>query len=220
MSLSRAIVIYLALTLPGGPALAEDQPTDSSKSGAGSGSIDVLATAQELAATTYAGFRYGPNPSRRQIDCTQFLQAVVERVIGRELTDQESQAVLISGLPMRKLDSVVAAEDERTRGVQYALTRVLPIGRAIPADSAKPGDLIQYWISSSSGHYKGHAAIIESVSREDDVPVARLYGSHKTLGRIGTAVDRSGNELRLKLKGKDRKVYLVRVEPALIPTIR
>ena len=202
--------------------MARDQSTDSSHSDANSETIEVLAVARELATTTYAGFTYGSNLSGRQIDCTQFMQAVIERVVGRNLTDDEAKAVLISGLPSgaRKLDSLVAAEDDRIKGVQHALTQVLPIGRSVSADSAKPGDLIQYWIRSSSGHYKGHVAIIEDVARKSGSPVARLYGSHKTLGRIGIAVDRYRDDLKLKLRGKDRKVYIVRIDAAMLLKVR
>jgi hypothetical protein len=216
-------VVLAGLLLPilSGPPVAQDQSVDSSHSRTNSETIDVLAVARELATTTYAGFTYGSNLSGRQIDCTQFMQAVIERVVGRNLTDDEAKAVLISGLPSgaRKLDSLVAAEDDRIKGVQYALTQVLPIGKAVSPDSARPGDLVQYWIKGSSGHYKGHTAIIEDVSRESGSPVARLFGSHKTLGRIGTAVDRHRNELRLRLKGTDRKVYIVRIEPELLAEI-
>ncbi len=223
MRITPLILVGVILALVRGQSLAQDQSIDSSHaSSATSKTIDVLATARELAATTYADFTYGSNPSRKQIDCTQFMQAVIERVIGRKLIEDEERAVLISGLPSgaRRLDSLIAANDDRTRGVQYALTKVLPIGRAVAADSARPGDMVQYWMRSSSGHYKGHVAIIERVASEEGTPVARLYGSHKTLGRIGLAVDRQGNELRLKLKGKDRKVYIVRIEPALVAGIR
>lgn len=201
--------ITFTLTVLVGAGAACGQGGDSSK-------VDILATAQQLAQTTYSGFRYGSNPSKMQVDCTQFMQAVIEKVIGRTLSDEESKAVLISGLPMRKLDSLIDAGDKRIKGVQYALTEVLPIGRVIEPDSAQPGDLVQYWIKASSGHYKGHTAIILDLSNDNGTPTARLYGSHKTLGKIGIAVDRGGNELRLKLKGKDRKVYIVRIEQSQI----
>lgn len=223
MRLCFIILAGLFLPILSRPSLAQERPADSSRSATPESTIaDILAVARELATTTYAGFTYGSNPSHQQIDCTQFLQAVIERVIGRRLTEEEARAVLISGLPSgaRKLDSLVAANADRTRGVQYALTEVLPIGRVVSADSARPGDMVQYWIRSSSGHYKGHVAIIESVKYEDGGPVARLYGSHKTLGRIGIAVDRQGNELGLRLQGKDRKVYIVRIEPAKLSKAR
>lgn len=221
MRFSFAVLAGLLLLLLSRPSIARDRSADSSHSDANSETIEVLAVARELATTTYAGFTYGSNLSRKQIDCTQFMQAVIERVVGRNLTDDEAKAVLISGLPSgaRKLDSLVAAEDDRIKGVQYALTQVLPIGRSVSADSAKPGDLIQYWIRGSSGHYKGHVAIIEDVARKSGSPVARLYGSHKTLGRIGIAVDQHRNDLKLKLKGKDRKVYIVRIYPAMLPKV-
>jgi hypothetical protein len=175
--------------------------------------IDVLATAHRLAETTYQGFTYGSSQARRQIDCTQFVQKVIEEVVGRTLAERESKAVLIAGLPSsaRILDSLVYHEDPRTCGVLFALTDVLPIGMQVSPDSAQPGDLIQYWIKSKSGHYKGHSAILESISREGDVPTVKLFGSHKTLGRLGIATDSHGNQLQIRLKGGDRKVYLVRI---------
>ena len=184
--------------------------------------VDVLATAKALAKTDFAGFRYGSNPDRKQVDCTQFMQALIEKVLGRNLNEVETQAVLISGLPSgaRRLDSLIDAEDKRIKGVQYALTEVLPVGRVIEPDSARPGDLVQYWIKASSGHYKGHTAVVLDISTEGSVPTARLYGSHKTLGRIGVAVDRSGNDLHLKLKGRDRRVYIVRIEPSRLSQTR
>ena len=206
-----SVSLRLLCLMATGIAAAEGQSADSTQ-------LDVLATAKTLAQTTFAGFRYGSNPDRKQIDCTQFMQAVIERVIGRKLTEIESQAVLIAGLPSGagKLDSLIHAEDRRTKGVQYALTEVLPVGKIVEPDSARPGDLVQYWIKASSGHFKGHTAIILDVTMEGGVRTARLYGSHKTLGRIGVAVDRQGNDLRLRLKGKDRKVYIVRIEPSRI----
>lgn len=194
----------------------------SERQGIDSTQLDVLATAKKLAQEEFAGFRYGSNPNRRQVDCTQFMQAVIEKVIGRSLTDDETQAVLISGLPSgaRKLDSLINAEDKRIKGVQYALTEVLPIGRIIEPDSAQPGDMVQYWIKSSTGHYKGHTAIILDVGHDGGLPTARLYGSHKTLGGIGVAVDRGGNDLKLKLKGSGRKVYIVRIEPSRLASVR
>jgi hypothetical protein len=174
---------------------------------------DVLATAHELAGTTYAGYRYGSNMSKKQIDCTQFIQKVLEKILERDLSKAEAEAVNISGIPTRPaaLDSMVKHNDPRTQGIAYALTEVMELGEKVNPSDARPGDLIQYWIRGRDGHYKGHAAIIESTYVKNGIPVARLFGSHKTLGRIGIAVDKSGRMLELNLTGERRRIYIVRL---------
>jgi len=151
--------------------------------------------------------------NKKQIDCTQFIQKVLEKMLERDLTDSEAEAVNISGIPTKPatLDSFVAHNDPRTKGVVYALTEVMNLGEEVKPAEARPGDLIQYWIKSKDGHYKGHAAIIESSYVRDGIPVARLFGSHKTLGRIGIAIDKSGRVLELNLIGERRRIYIVRL---------
>lgn len=218
MRLARTVILSLATMLPFTSSFSQSDTPDPVRENATVVRVNVLKIARILAESAYAGFRYGSNPARRQVDCSQFMQAIVERMIGRTLSETEAKAVLIAGLPpgARVLDSLIEANDDRITGVQYALTEIIPIGRAVSVDSVMPGDLIQYWIRSSSGHYKGHTAVIETVGQKGNIPVATLYGSHKTLGRIGTAVDRSGNTLKLKLSGQDRKVFLVRIDPELL----
>jgi len=207
MMKSLLTILAAALLLITGELIALQAPEEKDTT------PDVLKTAHELARTTYAGYRYGSNMNKKQIDCTQFMQKVLEKILERDLSEAEAAAVNISGISTRPaaLDSFVEHSDARTKGVVYALTEVMKFGEEIRPSDARPGDLIQYWIKSKDGHYKGHAAIIESSYVKSGIPMARLFGSHKTLGRIGIAVDKSGRVLELNLIGERRKIYIVRL---------
>src|SRR5689334_12558575 len=58
---------------------------------------DLMRTAEATAAK-YAGWTYGPDPSKHQVDCVQFLAAVLETALARPLSKDERNDVFISNI--------------------------------------------------------------------------------------------------------------------------
>lgn len=175
---------------------------------------DPLAVAKDLATSKYKDWQYGSNPDKEQVDCVQFLLAVVEESVGASLVPKVRKRILIAELSEEEkkhpiLGTLVVDKDERTKGVQSALV-LAGLGTAVTVADAAPGDLIQYWMKKSDGTWFGHAGVIESVDRAGDTPTARVYGAHASPapGKIGT----SSFELQLIDGSHDRRIYLVRVK--------
>lgn len=169
-----------------------------------------LAVAQRLADTRFHGFTYGKSAARKQVDCVLFLQAVLEELLGRRLSEAEARAVIID-YRFDDLGAAVANRDPRTKGVVRAVSETIACGKEISAREARPGDFIQYWYKSAAGKWLGHASIISRVwsPGEGDVRAA-IFGSHKSKNRI-CENDFGGEGLCLTKPG--RLVYLARFQP-------
>jgi hypothetical protein len=172
--------------------------------------ITPLAAAQRVAETRFPDFAYGHNAAKKQVDCVQFLQAVLEDLLARDLTEAESDAVLID-YRFDDLGSAVVGRDPRTKGVVRAIAETIACGREIRVSDVAPGDFVQYWYKSRSGKWLGHASVVSRVWRpqEGDIRVA-IFGSHKSKNRI-CENDFGGDGLCITKVG--RVVYVARFEP-------
>jgi hypothetical protein len=105
-----------------------------------------LDTAKTLAKSQYAGWTYGENAATKQVDCVQFLAAVVSKEIGRDLNEDERNAK-----PPANLIAAVSSQTPVTKGVQQAVVDVIKKGDAIEPKDAQVGDLMQYWMKNAMG---------------------------------------------------------------------
>lgn len=153
-----------------------------------------LEVARELARTIYSGWTYGGYDSAAQtIDCTTFITAVIEKLNGGngEYPWTDGLALdVVRGINIYlggdNLENAINSNDERIKGVAYALSNN-GLGIEINPVDVKPGDFIQYWYQSG-GKWHGHAAIIESIRRTtSDKNLTYIYGAHQSLGSIGTS---------------------------------
>jgi len=169
---------------------------------------DSLKVARELAKTKYGGWTYGPDPSKNQVDCTQFVQAVLTDM-NVPLDSTAKKAININYHFDKGIEEAVRKGDDRTRGVHYALIDLLKKGKDVSPSKAQPGDFIQYWIFRGD-RLIGHSAIIHKIIEDKSGNrAAELYGAHETpkpKGTIGLAVTEP-----VKLEGADRKVYIARL---------
>ncbi|MGF1581601.1 MAG: hypothetical protein ACFCD0_19915 [Gemmataceae bacterium] len=141
-----------------------------------------LAIAKHLAKTKYKGWTYGTNAKKKQLNCVQFVGAVVERATNKSLSRKMRSRIYISNLSAterKRLPKLIQNEDPRTKGIQHALVS-MGRGKIVSPTQAKPGDFVQYWMKRPGGTWFGHAAIIESVSKNGNTVSAKLYGSHQT----------------------------------------
>ena len=156
-----------------------------------------------LAETQFSGWKYGHRIHRRQLNCVQFVVAVVRDLVRRELTPSEQSAILINNIARRKsLNHLIPRDDKRIRGIQTALLE-MGKGRIVSPEEAQPGDFVQYWRLHKSG-WRGHAGIIVDVKQENGILCASVLGSHQSLNRVGI-----GNFL-VGLNDPGLKIYLVR----------
>lgn len=156
-----------------------------------------------LAETRFNGWRYGHREYRRQVNCVQFMVAVVEELLQRELTPEERSGILINRVGRRwRLPRLVQNDDPRIRGIQTALVQ-MGKGVIVKPSDAKPGDFIQYW-KKRNGRWIGHASIIADVIRRETTTCALVFGSHQSLGGIGIG------EFEVGLNDPEVKVYVVR----------
>lgn len=144
--------------------------------------VDPLKTARTLGGTTYKTYTYGTEPGK-QVDCTKFVLEVIKKVAaerGVELSTKTKHQISLHPRP-EDLQSRVTNDDPWIQGVQKALVDA-KLGEPIDISQASPGDIVQYWNTKEDGTWGGHAAIIEQI-KDGEVS---LYGSHKSLGRVGT----------------------------------
>lgn len=186
-----------------------------------------LDAARSLGEGPYSTFRYKLEGTKanRETDCTQFVVAVLQRVLGADRVSatgrvasrtrvqiDEVYALAKSGDrsgARRLLDELVAERrDPRTAGVQFALVSA-GLGREVGSIAdARPGDLVQYWSKGRDGHWHGHAAVISAVVGTR----VRLYGAHESLGmRRGACVGELPEMIDLGPRS-GRIVYIVRVK--------
>ena len=158
------------------------------------------------ALATFEGWDYGTyNTAQQTIDCTSFLSRFIENQI--VISDQAADRVTdrrelrqiwngtnviineLHGTPQQRrvqLYRLLDNGDVRMQGVVNALASR---GRGTviddPAD-ARPGDLVQYWRYRDGEVIEGHAGVLEGVVNRENGRQAQLYGSHRSLGGIGT----------------------------------
>ncbi len=156
-----------------------------------------------LGETRFKDWRYGHREYRQQVNCVQFMVAVVEELLQRELTEDERDAILIKKIGRRKhLWRLIVHNDRRIRGIQTALVQMRK-GQMIKPSEAKPGDFVQYW-RLKDGRWVGHAAIILEIMNRNGMLCALVFGSHQSLGGVGV-----GN-FEVGLNDPQTKTYLVR----------
>lgn len=193
--------------------------------------VDVLASAEQLATSKDFKFRVYPGtkwylaqPKDKRpptLDCTQFLSAVAEQVFSKakkEYTDDIKKKLMLSNFSDEErkpaaLNKLVDDGDKRTRGVQYALTDSGVGVEVKNIESAKPGDLVQYWYKIGA-NWSGHSGVIVSVTGTKAV----VLSSHKTSlasEKDVAEADRKGGvgqSIPIDLGASSgKKVYLVRV---------
>lgn len=172
-------------------------------------SSSVLDAAKRLSKTRYAGWTYGSDAKKKQVDCVQFLAEVIFEIAPQKKSDELRKNIYINNLDrdeqnQEALKRLLKAKDKRMTGVQNALIGA-GIGNAIPVSDVRPGDLVQYWIYLKNGNVMGHAAIVEHVRQGEGGIEVQIYGSHKRTNGIATA------DFWLPLIGSDREVFLVRM---------
>ena len=161
----------------------------------------TLGIAQDLANKDFAGFSYGSGGfDVKQIDCVQFILAVVTKRLGT-VTPAMRQEILISYGWTSDETQQYAEEgtDTRLAGVQKALVEAGK-GVTVEKSDAQPGDIIQYWSKKTNGVWFGHAAVIQSVNSG----TVTLFGAHQSKKGIG--------QLEVNLD-KLKLLYIVRIRP-------
>ena len=159
-----------------------------------------------LAETRFKDWRYGHRLHRNQVNCVLFMTAVVEDLLRRPLTADERAAILISNVRRgKRLQQLVARDDERIRGIQTALVK-MGNGEIVTPHRAQPGDFIQFW-KYRNGHWRGHTSIIVDVLDRNGSLCAIVFGAHQTLGGVGIG------EFEVGLNDPDIKSYIVRFKP-------
>jgi hypothetical protein len=206
---TQSIAAALTLLL-----LPVTSPADD-RTAASPGVVDVTAVAKQVAAQRFGGFTYGHDQNRKQIDCVQFTGVVVEALLKRPLTKEETDALYIR-YRFDDLNASVAGDDARTKGIQRALTEVMKCGEAVTTASVRAGDFVQYWIKGRDGKWAGHSAIVSKVFTDAAGPSAiAIYSSNKATNGIAE-MDFDGRGLALRQP--DRKFYFVRFRmPAAEP---
>lgn len=173
-----------------------------------------LETARKLATSRYKGWSYGSNASKKQVDCVQFVLAVLETTKRMSLSARARTRILISDISATELKKdqykVVRDGDSRTKGVQEAIA-ANSWGKRIDIADVKAGDFVQYWMKRKNGSWFGHAGIIASVRRtKSGARVAIIYGAHASPKPNGTI---GNSRITLILKsGPDRRIYIARLK--------
>jgi hypothetical protein len=208
---TRSFVAVLGVVLLQAHTRAEDKPSASAPA------VDVIALARQVTAQRFDGFTYGPDQSRKQIDCVQFTGAVVEALLGRKLTREETDALYIR-YPFDDLNAAVESGEARTKGIQRALVEFIKRGAVVETSKVKAGDFVQYWIKARDGKWAGHSAIVTKVFTDSEGAAGiAIYSSNRSTNGIAE-MDFGGKGLTLR--GTDRRFYFVRFAaavPAVVP---
>ncbi len=175
---------------------------------------DVVSVARRVAAQRFSGFTYGPDQSKKQIDCVQFTGAVVEALLKRPLTKAETDALYIRGR-FEDLNAAVESGDARTRGIQTALADLIKRGTAVAAADVREGDFVQYWIRRKDGKWAGHSAVVSRVFKDAEGAAAiAIFSSNQSTNGIA---EMDFGAKGLSLRGTDRRFYFVRFLAAVPP---
>jgi|GEM_PF-1345765 len=169
------------------------------------GCPNPLDVGKDLAATKYDGWTYGARAADQQVDCVQFVLAVVEKLHGKPLPQATRTRILISDVTGAEVPELVPDEDSRIKGVQQALVDIDHGTVVAPAD-AKAGDLVQYWMQKADGTWMGHSAVVAEVLTNaagvpEKIKILGAQSSDDGVAVHGTAI---------KLSGGSRKMFLVR----------
>lgn len=184
-----------------------------------------LDTALAMARSDFRSWVYKKKGKKKSIDCTEFVLAVTKRFAAskrRSLTREQCRTLTIATVTLAELEALVDAGDPKIRGVQTALVRA-GLGRAIPTQQGKAGDLIQYWYPTKRG-WRGHAGLLEGVThdRKKKTMTLHVFGSHRSTLRkradgqkIDTKLGGIGSGPRLTIPADPKKpsrykIYLVR----------
>lgn len=178
--------------------------------------IDTLKIANEVA-TRLKDRTYGSQAKdATKIDCVEFVNEVAGECCkasekSEEFTAELRKRIAIATLkPEEKLQELVEKQDDRIKGVQWALVQA-GLGTAVPVAEAKAGDFVQYWYERD-GKWAGHAGVIQSINSGSAV----LLGSHRTTlasEKDKEAKDRNGGvgeSTPIKLDDPRKKVFVVR----------
>lgn len=161
----------------------------------------ALETARLLADTKFKDFTYGSNAAKKQVDCVQFILAVVEEELKMTLPPAPRNAILINHgwtAGETQLKAAVGT-DPLLAGVQHALV-TMNRGKAVPPAGAQKGDLIQYWMKKADGTWFGHSGVVISVSNGK----AALFSASLSAGKID-------EKPTIDLNGTNRLIYIVRI---------
>ena len=164
----------------------------------------TLDTAHTLAEGPFQGWTYGSKASERQVDCVQFMVAVIEESVGRPLTLAERNVINIHhGWSAEEVQTKASAgEDPLVSGLAHGLVDLMQVATRVTAAEAQVADFVQYWKRNDKGQWFGHASLLSAVSDGK----ATLYGSHKSTNGIAES------DFELVLDGEDRHVFLVRLK--------
>lgn len=199
MKHARWLIGTLAFLLGVVPARGEERPPPKT----------VLEHAHALGAGRFQGWTYGEDSAKSQVDCVQFVEAVLEAARGAKVPPEVRVAVRIQGLSATPGDQdairkAVEAGDRRLAGVVHAIVDGLGEGVAVPFAEVAPGDFVQCWWrrerkepdpadpkrTRTVVRWEGHAAVVESVVAADPkrkASTVKLYGSHLSIGGMGIA---------------------------------
>ncbi|RMG18717.1 MAG: SH3 domain-containing protein [Planctomycetota bacterium] len=161
---------------------------------------EVLAAARRLRDGRFSGWTYGSDAEKQQINCVQYVGAVLEEV-GVEVQGALRKRLYVSDIGADELQDLVEAKDSKTKGVQQALVDA-GLGEVVDVEDVEPGDLIQYWYGKP-GSRRGHASVIDTVERTGDRIRVEILGAHKSVGGVGL------RSLTLRPAG-NKVLYLVR----------
>ena len=174
---------------------------------------DPLTTADRLDQTIYKGWSYGPDQSNHQINCSQFMVAVIEAELEVKLPRNLRNAINIHPAPP-DLNQAILHKAGLMRGVQYALVDLMNIVDSIEPNNAQPGDFVQYWKKNEQGAWRGHSAIISRVWKDEEGNIrTEIMGAHEPESKTEDFMARKdfgGQGLNLNETG--RLVYLARLK--------
>lgn len=171
------------------------------------GAATSLETARQVAASKFPDWTYGADPAKRQVDCVQFMSAVIEKMLDRPLTKHERNVIHINhGWTAREAQEKVATgSDPKVSGLVYALVELMQVATRVEPADARAGDFVQYWKQDGDGRWSGDASLISEV----EAGKALLYGSHQTTDGIAVS------NFHLVFTGADQHVFLARLKPDL-----
>jgi len=164
----------------------------------------TVETARDLESGRFKGWTYGSKASEKQIDCVQYVLAVVEEELKQTLVSSLRKAILIDHgwTASETQEHAETGTDKRLAGVQYALTELSDFGSKVEASQAQPGDIIQYWMKKGDGTWFGHSGIVVKVEGD----YATLINASAAANRITETSD------PINLKGSNRLIYIVRLK--------
>ncbi|HMO41462.1 MAG TPA: CHAP domain-containing protein [Kiritimatiellia bacterium] len=139
----------------------------------------ISESSQKVLRTMYA---IRPGASYGEVNCVEFVYEVLKKT-GMIITPDIQRRIMVSEGELRFLANRVMSGSEDIQGAPSALVKSGQGTEVSSVSELKPGDIIQYWRKTPSGRYEGHAGIVERSYGNGKVD---LYGSHRSLGGVGT----------------------------------